>query len=512
MSEILAQFRAPKACSSDNTHAISGESCKRCTRNCGAFLQKPKRRHSMNDWMELHRGTGEQFDPRDVAELVERAMVAVDRPGKQAVMERLSPQEALTMVASAVRNAFPTRRQIIDRVARTTVFDFDPVPGASFTLDRGEGRGPLVKCPFKGSAADLMTLAHEFGHAVQLVASQGRFVPPVLREACAFLAELFLLDDLERQGSPRHAPAAAIWQRDNVRFLGVDGRSLIAALGDGDRTYTYRYNYPLGRIVAHRAMAWLPEPLLWDLFAGRATLAPFIEAIQAKDESSLTPASFKDLRAADQLRRYRQIGIFIASECKEGGRAAEAPMDLCLDLATSWIADRQGTDQVSPGVGQVDRFAAAGIALELFASSPLHRKFRPARYFPVHVIPALKLGQARVYLDLDGQAVAFITWAWLSDAVKAEFLSSGRAPTQEDWTSGNRAFVHDWVALPRGTQVVVRDLKYGLFRDHVVTGIRRRADGSVRKIGRWIGANVPRVGPDGIQAAACAQAGLALEA
>jgi hemolysin-activating ACP:hemolysin acyltransferase len=512
MCEIFAQVFAPHACNPDNTHAIPGESCKGCSRNCGAFLQRPKRRHSMTDWMELHRGTGERFDPRDVANLVERAMVAVDRPREQASMEPLSPQEALTMVVSAMRNAFPTRRQIIDRVARTAVFDFDPMPGASVTLDRGEGQAPLVKCPFKGSAADLMTLAHEFGHAVQLVASQGRFVPPALREVCAFLAELFLLDDLGRQGSPHHAAATAVWRRGDARFLGVDSRSLIAALGDGDRAYTYRYNYPLGRIVAHRARAWLPEALLWDLFAGRTTLAPFIEGIQAKDESSLAPASFTDLRAADQLRRYRQIGMFVASECKQGGSAAEAPMDVCLDLAMSWMAERPGTDPISPAAGQVDRFAAAGMALALFASSPLHRKFRPARYFPVHVMPALKLGQARVYLDLDGQATAFITWAWLSDAVEAEFLSSGRAPTQEDWTSGNRAFVHDWVALPRGTHVVVRDLKYGLFRDHVVTGIRRRSDGSVRKIGRWIGANVPRIGPDRIQAAACAQAGLALEA
>lgn len=461
--------------------------------------------------MALHRGSGEKLDPRDVADLVGRATIVVERPSEPVSMEPLSAREALALVVSAVRNAFPTRHEIVDRVARTAAFDFDPVPGASFTLDRGAGQAPLVRCPFKGSAADLMTLAHEFGHAVQLVASEGRFVPPVLREVCAFLAELFLLDELDRQGSPHHAAATAIWRRGDARFLGVGGRPLLAALGDGDRAYTYRYNYPLGRIVAHRARAWLPEPLLWDLFAGRSTLASFIEGIQAKDESSLAPASFEDLRAADRLRRYRRIGMFIASACREGGSAAEAPMDVCLDLATSWMAERPGKDPVPPRDGHVDRFAAAGMALELFASSPLHRRFRPARYFPLHVMPALELGQARVYLDRAGQAAAFMTWAWLSDAVEAELHRSGRAPAREDWASGDRAFVHDWVALPRGTQVVVRDLKYGLFRDHVVTGIRRRADGSVRKIGRWIGANVPRLGPNGIQAAACAQAGLPLE-
>ena len=477
---------------------------------CGSLARPAAMRHSMGDWLELHTAEGEVLEPGAIADLVERARIRRPPPEAKASAVRIDPDEALLLVAAAMRAAFPDQSDLFDDVVLRCEFDFDPAPGPSYTLQR-TGLPPFIRCPFNGTAADLMTLAHEFGHAVQMVAAGGRFIPPASREIAAFFAERLVIDELAQRDSPLLAAALAIRHRGDARYLGIDAGPLLAALADPARPYTYRHNYPLARLAAHRAASWLPRSLQWEIFAGRPALAQFLETIDAKDDITLGAVSFADPVVAARLHRYRQLGIFVERACRKGGPAADLSMDACLALAAQSVDPERGDDVVPPATGRIDRFAAAGMALELFAASPLHRRFRPGRYFPSHVTPALKLGQARAYLAPDGTATAFMTWAWLSPAVEADLHATGRTLGRTDWISGDRPFVHDWVALQRGTEVMVRDLKYGLFQDHVVTGLRRRDDGSIRRIGRWIGANVPRLGPHGIQAAANAKAGRAPE-
>jgi hypothetical protein len=157
--------------------------------------------------------------------------------------------------------------------------------GHPHTIDHGTGQPPEIRMSWQGSAADLICLAHEVAHAVQLQLSAGSFMPPVARETCAFLGELALIDWARRTDTPLAAKLLSVWQEENEAYFGEDRDLLRSALADPDATYTYRMNYPLARaaaIVMHRsgvdaqrlfragaeAMALLPLANIADL-AGR---------------------------------------------------------------------------------------------------------------------------------------------------------------------------------------------------------------------------------------------------
>lgn len=157
--------------------------------------------------------------------------------------------------------------------------------GPPHTIDHGTGQPPEIRMSWQGSAADLICLAHEVAHAVQLQLSAGSFMPPVARETCAFLGELALIDWARKTDTPLAASLLSVWQQENRTYLGEDCDLLRAALADPNAPYTYRMNYPLARAAAvvmqrcgadaHRlfragaeAMALLPLADIADL-AGR---------------------------------------------------------------------------------------------------------------------------------------------------------------------------------------------------------------------------------------------------
>jgi hypothetical protein len=157
--------------------------------------------------------------------------------------------------------------------------------GHPHTIDHGTGQPPEIRMFWQGSAADLICLAHEVAHAVQLQLSAGSFMPPVARETCAFLGELALIDWARKTDTPLAAKLLSVWQEENEAYFGEDCDLLRSALADPDASYTYRMNYPLARaaaIVMHRsgadaqrlfragaeAMALLPLADIADL-AGR---------------------------------------------------------------------------------------------------------------------------------------------------------------------------------------------------------------------------------------------------
>jgi hemolysin-activating ACP:hemolysin acyltransferase len=158
--------------------------------------------------------------------------------------------------------------------------------GHPHTIDHGTGKPPEIRMFWQGSAADLVCLAHEVAHAVQLQLSTGSFMPPVARETCAFLGELALIDWARKTDTPLAAKLLSVWQEENEAYFGEDRDLLRSALADPTATYTYRMNYPLARaaaIVMHRsgaeaqrlfragaeAMALLPLADIADL-AGRS--------------------------------------------------------------------------------------------------------------------------------------------------------------------------------------------------------------------------------------------------
>ena len=63
-------------------------------------------------------------------------------------------------------------------------------------------------------------IAHEFAHALQIRASGGKFVAPVIREICAFIGEAALLSHILRENPTQYDHLVQAWRQANHRYFG----------------------------------------------------------------------------------------------------------------------------------------------------------------------------------------------------------------------------------------------------------------------------------------------------
>lgn len=217
---------------------------------------------TMADWLALHGITAQTC----------RAVLAQAEPTPGKGPDPDWPTDPLALwrqVADLLAPAFPPGDSLIVRTWTNTRTDFSPQTTArAFTLhDDGTGR-PLVAFRPKGRLSDLPTLAHEFGHAAQLIACAGHPMPPVLREVCAGLSERLVLRRLA-ETDPERAQMAQAW----VAGRGLRHRqALLLALDQPQAVYSYDWNYPLARLVVPGLVELNPDDLI-RLFAGQIPLA-----------------------------------------------------------------------------------------------------------------------------------------------------------------------------------------------------------------------------------------------
>jgi len=219
-------------------------------------------KHLMADWLGLH-----QLEAAQCWTLLQHGLEQRAKgPQVKTLGVDLDAVQAWQLAATALTQAFPDLADLIAAVHSNTRTEFDvdaeKYPRA-FTLHGGENGYPVVVCAYRPHLRDLLTLAHEFGHALQIKASGAAFMPPAYREVCAFVAEQALL---------RHCPPKwqqgmqQIWQQATGKYLGADLAQLQDALHAPGSPYTYRWNYPVARILAIRHMQ--DRDLLQMLFQG----------------------------------------------------------------------------------------------------------------------------------------------------------------------------------------------------------------------------------------------------
>ncbi len=136
-----------------------------------------------------------------------------------------------------------------------------------YTRDDGPKTSPVVVMGWQGQPNDLICLAHEVAHAVQINLSGHAFMPPMAREVCAFLGELVLLGWLHTHDKALFASLLRVWRTENERYLGEHAEFLAAGLLKPTAPYKYAMNYPLARIMAvHVFENWSPKRIM-DLFS-----------------------------------------------------------------------------------------------------------------------------------------------------------------------------------------------------------------------------------------------------
>lgn len=360
----------------------------------------------------------------------------------------------------------------------------------AFTMDRGIDQAPLIGISFQNSPQDLLTLAHEFGHALQLCVSRSEFAAPAVREACAFLSELALLEHLHEVDKSLYFKVLQSWYVDNHHYLRRDGIDFRQVALSGTGRYDYRWNYPAGRLAAFSAFARLPRANLWSIFQNRLPLDYLVGLISLKDDTSLRPARWKASDARIPVETFRRMGLAV-HEMLDGGAAATLGETFDRLMMES---DGNASEGQAPHVrslselsSQCDYFLALGFILKLLAGSRYHHKFQVDSYFHDEILQPLRNGQCQLYISSRQEPSAFVSWAWLTPDVERDIHSTGRALRNQEWLGGAQLFFNDWISTKGSFRTVMWDMTENAFPDQVATSIQRNDDASVRRIMRWTG-------------------------
>lgn len=164
-----------------------------------------------------------------------------------AALHGMSQGDAQMSVQHALQNSLPFLREQIEHLHGPNGYRLSIVQGArAHTL---HGARPVVTLPALDTVADLILLAHEVGHALQLILTSVT-PPPVFRELAAFVAERILVKSLAQSAAALASPANDVLLADDVQYCVNDRVILSRAVYCGAADYDYRWNYPIPRAVS----------------------------------------------------------------------------------------------------------------------------------------------------------------------------------------------------------------------------------------------------------------------
>ncbi len=149
--------------------------------------------------------------------------------------------------------------------------------------------------------------------------------------------------------------------------------------------------------------------------------------------------------------------------------------------------EEKQTPQSEPTQGENTNMSMLGEIVWLMAHSKLHQEWPIASIFQ-WVMPALMHKQCRLYRR-NGRPVAYVAWARMSKEVEEAYVLNPKSLQPQDWTSGDRGWLVDWIAPFGDSAAVMQDLREGIFKDEVGRALRVKPDSDEMQIIYVHGAN-----------------------
>jgi cytolysin-activating lysine-acyltransferase len=122
--------------------------------------------------------------------------------------------------------------------------------------------------------------------------------------------------------------------------------------------------------------------------------------------------------------------------------------------------------------GTPERTSILGEIVWLLGYSDLHRDW-PIGSIRQWVLPAIEYNQFRVYRR-HGKPQGYVSWAWMSKACEEAYITHTPSLNAEDWQSGSRGWIIDFVAPFGDAKAMVRDLRHNIFPNQVGRALRTR--------------------------------------
>lgn len=229
------------------------------------------KQHNLGDWLDLH-GLDHETCLHLLDEIRrESAKIPAYRNNPDQQSLSLDPDGVWTKITSAMCKFLPEHQNVIEETFQRSKKIAIAGQGKSrkaLTIDHGPAEYPTIMYNYFGEISDLFVVAHEFGHALQIRASEGEFMPPVMREVCAFLSEGALLSSCSSENAFLAENLLKYWHRSNQRYFGNLAIKLKCSLKNNDAIYEYGWNYPIARFLALRISANFSRDLVWSVFSG----------------------------------------------------------------------------------------------------------------------------------------------------------------------------------------------------------------------------------------------------
>ena len=235
------------------------------------IVHPQSKQYSLGDWLDLH-GLDRQTCLHLLDEIRrEPAKIPADRTKPDRQPLSLDPDGVWTKIVSAMCSFLPEHQEIIEETFQRSKKIAIVGQGKSrraLTIDNGPAEYPTIMYNYFGEVSDLFVVAHEFGHALQIRAGEGEFMPPVMREVCAFLSEGAILSYCSTQDAFLAENLLKYWCKSNQRYFGNLAINLATSLEDENETYEYAWNYPIARFLALRISANFSSDSVWRVFRG----------------------------------------------------------------------------------------------------------------------------------------------------------------------------------------------------------------------------------------------------
>jgi len=214
------------------------------------------------------------------------------------------------------------------------------------TRDMGPHIFPVVYIPWSGKAKDIICLAHEVAHALQIVFSKRAFMPPIAREVCAFIGELALINYSHNSEKKLHYAFCEVWRLENNIYLGELLERLLVFLCHPGALYSYSYNYPIARLVSIHRYAFSGSKGILDLFksgSGAMTLLD-VESVLATSTAQSFSVSKAQLSSGPAWAYTVSVFANIFSEqsnkISQLGENMVVNLARDLQLSTTIVSDR----------------------------------------------------------------------------------------------------------------------------------------------------------------------------
>ncbi len=121
-----------------------------------------------------------------------------------------------------------------------------------------------------------------------------------------------------------------------------------------------------------------------------------------------------------------------------------------------------------------------GDIMTLMLNSPTHLNYK-IQHFNSVVLPPVQLNQYRIYHDAKKRPVGFVSWAMLSDKSEDKFLNKSEKLTLEEWNSGDKIYIMEFIAPFGHAQKIAEDLKKR-YPNHKAHAVRYDTTGKNGKV------------------------------